>query len=132
LLRFAEVALGAEALAERSGVVIELDPANFAVQHDDRARTRYVGYPIDAGDEIDIVSPLLGVVQGFANDEIALADLVEVLCLGLYQVPTDPERRAALRQAFVQAQIDAIGPRRVCAAAAMVLARPAAGPAAQA
>jgi signal recognition particle receptor subunit beta len=129
LLRFAEVALGAEALAERSGVLVELDPANFAVQHDDRARTRYVGYPIEAGDSIDIVGPLLMVMRRFANDEIALADVAEVLCMGLYQVPTDPGRRAALRQAFTQARLDAIGPRRVCDAAAMVLARPAAGPA---
>lgn len=132
LLRFAEVALGAEALAERSGVLVELDPGNFVVQHDDRARTRYVGYPIEAGDQIDIVAPLLMVVRSFADDEIALADLAEVLCLGLYQVPTDPERRAALRRAFAQAQTDAIGPRRVCDAAGMVLARPAAGPSAPA
>jgi signal recognition particle receptor subunit beta len=129
LLRFAEAALGAEALAERSGVLIELNPGNFAVQHDDRARTRYVGYPIEAGDHIDIVGPLLTVVQGFASDEIALADLAEVLCLGLYQVPTDPDRRAALRHAFMQARSDAIATRRVFDAAAMVLARPAAGPA---
>jgi signal recognition particle receptor subunit beta len=132
LLRFAEVALGAEALAERSGVVIELDPGNFAMQHDERARTRYVGYPIEAGEQIDIVGPLLGVVQGFANDEIALDDLADVLCLGLYQVPADLERRAVLRQAFLQAQVDGSGLRRVCDAAAMVLARAAAGPAARA
>lgn len=123
LLRFAEVALGAEALAERSGVLVELEPSNFAVQHDDRSRTRYVGYPLEAGDQIDIVGPLLAVVQRFAQDEIALADLTEVLCMGLYQVPADPDRRAALRQAFMQAPIDASGPRRVCDAAAMVLAR---------
>jgi signal recognition particle receptor subunit beta len=128
LLRFAEAALGAEALAERSGVLVDLDPSNFAVQHDDRARTRYVGYEVEAGDRIDIVGPLLDVVRRFANDEIALADLVEVLCLGVYRVPTDPERRAALRQAFLQAQVGASGLRRVCDAAAMVLARPAAGP----
>jgi signal recognition particle receptor subunit beta len=128
LLRFAEAALGAEALAERSGVLVELDPANFAVQHDDRARTRYVGYRIEAGDHIDIVGPLLALMQRFSNDEIALADLAEVLCVGLYHVPTDPPRRAALRQAFAQADVDAIGPRRVCDAAARVLARPAAEP----
>jgi signal recognition particle receptor subunit beta len=129
LLRFAEVALGAEALAERSGVLVELDPINFAVQHDDRARTRYVGYALEAGDQIDVVGPLLAVMQHFADDEIALDDLAEVLCLGLYQVPTDPERRAALREAFTKARLDASGPRRVCDAAATILARPAAGPA---
>jgi signal recognition particle receptor subunit beta len=127
LLRFAEVALGAEALAERSNVLVELDPGNFAVQHDDRARTRYVGYSVEAGETIDIVGPLLSVVQRFADDEIALADLAEVLCLGLYQVPTDPERRAALRRAFAQADVRAVGPRRVLDAAVMVLARAAAG-----
>jgi hypothetical protein len=68
-------------------------------------------------------------MQHFADDEIALDDLAEVLCLGLYQVPTDPERRAALREAFTKARLDASGPRRVCDAAATILARPAAGPA---
>jgi signal recognition particle receptor subunit beta len=128
LLRFAEVAIGAEALAERSDVIVALDPANFAVQHDDRARTRYVGYSLEAGDAIDIVGPLLAVMQRFADDEVALADLVEVLCLGLYQVPTDPERRATLRRAFAQAEVRALGPRRVLDAAVLVLARAAAGP----
>jgi signal recognition particle receptor subunit beta len=127
LLSFAEVALGAEALAERAGVLVQLDPANFAIQHDDRARTRYVGYPIASGEILDIVGPLLAVTRRFADDEIALADLAELLCVGLYRVPSDPERRAALRRAFVDAEIVAVGPRRVCEAAARVLARPAAG-----
>jgi signal recognition particle receptor subunit beta len=127
LLRFAEVAIGAEALAERSGVLVELDPANFAVQHDDRERTRYVGHVVEAGDAIDIVGPLFSLAQRFANDEIALADLTEVLCLGLHHVPADGERRASLRRSFAQAEIDALGPRRVRDAAMRILARPAAG-----
>jgi signal recognition particle receptor subunit beta len=127
LLRFAEVAIGAEALAERSGVLVELDPANFAVQHDDRARTRYIGYPVEAGDSIDIVGPLLSIAQRFADDEIALADLAETVCLGLYHVPADGERRAALRRTFAQAEVGAVGPRRIRDAAVTVLARPAAG-----
>ena len=128
LLRFAEIALGAEALAERHGLLVELTPEVFAEQLDatsGRRWTRYIG-ELTAGESIDIVAPLLGLARAFEDDEVALADYREVLCLGLYQVPVTPQRRAELRQAFMDAAIDvdARGARSVRDAAALVLHRP--------
>jgi signal recognition particle receptor subunit beta len=126
MLRFVEAALGAEALAERRGLVVELEPGSFAVQRDEaRTWTRYLGHELAAGDAVDVAGPLLALARRFANDEVALADFTEVLCLGLYRVPEAPERRAALRQAFAELELAEAELRRIRDAASMVLGRPA-------
>lgn len=126
LLRHCEALLGAEALVERHGLVVELTPESFGLQWDDRLRTRYIGHDLEAGDEVDIVGPLLEHCEAFARDEVAIEELVEVLCSGLRHVPRAAERRAALRQAFLDAPDIEPAARRLCAAAAMVLAHAAA------
>ncbi|KIG14736.1 gliding motility protein MglA [Enhygromyxa salina] len=143
--RFAEIALGAVALAERHGLVVDLDPDSFAVQTSvaepgsaepsgasraGRRWTRYVGHALEPGGSIDIAGPVLELARRFATDEIALADYTEILCLGLYHLPADPELRAALRRSFADLALDQaqdIGPRRVRDAALTLLGRPAIG-----
>jgi hypothetical protein len=129
--RFAEVALGAAALAEHHGLIVDLDPDSFAVQTAGRRWTRYVGHGLGHGQAsatLEIGGPVLTLARRFADDEVALADYTEILCLGLYHLPVDPERRAALRRAFAEFTLDDAhdaGPRRVRDAAITLLDRPA-------
>jgi signal recognition particle receptor subunit beta len=123
LARFAEVVVGAEALAETHELLVDLDPAAFVLQTGDRVRTRYVGERLDAGRDLDAVSPVVALAERFESDEPALADFVEILCLGFHYAPRDRERRAALREAFAEAELSSRGARRVRDAVKSVLAR---------
>ncbi|PRQ07244.1 GTP-binding protein [Enhygromyxa salina] len=139
--RYAEIVLGAVALAERHGLLVDLDPGSFAIQtcvaesgptpgatRASRRWTRYVGHSLAPGDAIDIAGPVVDLARRFVADEIALADYTEILCLGLYHLPADPDRRAALRQSFAELTLDQAtdgGPRRVRDAAITLLGRPA-------
>jgi len=128
LARFAEVAVGAEALAESHGLLVALEPAAFALQAGERVRTRYVGERLDAGHELDSIGPILSLASRFEGDEIALADYAEGLCLGFHYAPRSPERRAVLVEALTAALAPGTlgpGPTRVADAARLVLTRPA-------
>ncbi len=125
LARYAEILVGAEALAESSELLVELDPAAFALQAGDRLRTRYVGERLEVGDALDVVGPCVAIAERFAADDVALSDFTEILCLGLHYAPVDAARRAALHEAFGAAKVHSEGAQRLCASARTVLARPA-------
>ena len=124
LARFAEIAVGAEAFAESHGLLVSLEPSAFALQVGERVWTRYIGERLEPGDAQDIVGPILSLAERFANDEIALADYAESLCLGLHHAPRSPERRLALIGAFAAAEPEG-GAMQVAHSASLVLSRPA-------
>lgn len=123
LARFAEVVVGAEALAETHELLVDLDPAAFGLQAGDRLRTRYVGERLEAGRELDSIGPILELAERFAADEIALADYVESLCLGFHYAPRSAKRRAALREQLEAIDPTSAGAAWVCKALQTVLRR---------
>jgi signal recognition particle receptor subunit beta len=125
LSTYAEILVGAEALAERGGLLVELDPAAFGFQTGDRTRTRYLGEGLEHGHALAIVAAVVEQAERFAADETALADFTEILCLGFHYAPLEPQRRADLIAEFDAAALEHPAARHVCAAAGQVLSRPA-------
>ncbi|MCA9697729.1 MAG: hypothetical protein KC431_09415 [Myxococcales bacterium] len=136
LSRYAEVCVGAEALAERHQLLVDLDPGAFAVQEGDRSMTRYLGERLDAVHDANedarwsdvVAGAVLSVAERFARDEIAVADFTESLCLGLHHAPLDEQRRTRLREAFLRGDAPSAAAGKVRLAAARVLRMPAAAP----
>jgi signal recognition particle receptor subunit beta len=128
LARFAEVITGALALAETRDLIVDLDPACFGVQADegDRDRTRYIGERLDAGSTIpDVVEVVFAMVERFGQEQSAIAEFAETLCMGLRSVPIDWERRVALQRQFIVADPPTNAAARVRDHAVMALSRPA-------
>ncbi|EDM80412.1 probable gliding protein mglA [Plesiocystis pacifica SIR-1] len=126
LARFAEACVGAEALAEHHGLLVDLRPECFAVQEGDRARTRYVGDRLDAGDTVEgLARVLLSLADAHAKDEAAVADYCESLCLGFHHAPVDSTRRAALYGDIAEHEPSSAPGRRTQRALLAVLGRPA-------
>ncbi|MFV8756718.1 GTP-binding protein [Nannocystaceae bacterium ST9] len=128
LARYAEVLGGALAIAETRGLLVDLDPAAFAVQADegDRDRTRYLGERIDAGDAIvGLPGLVFGMVERFRGEPMALAEFAETLCLGLQSVPIDWDRRVALQREFIAAEPASPDSARLRDAVVVVLGKPA-------
>lgn len=122
---FAEIIVGAEALAESHKLLVDLDPAAFALQTGDRVRTRYLGERLEVGGELDSVAAIVEQAERFAKDEAAIEDFCEILCLGFHYAPVGGERRAALCEALAAAEVVSPAAARVCDSARRVLARPA-------
>ncbi|MFO7565689.1 MAG: GTPase domain-containing protein [Enhygromyxa sp.] len=118
---YAEVIVGAEALAETHELLVELDPGVFGLQSGDRVRTRYLGERLEAGRDLDSIGPILATAERFAADESALAEYVEILCLGFHYAPQSAERRATLRERLAEAEPRSPGAARLCKALRMVL-----------
>ena len=130
LVRFAEATVGALALAETHGLHLDLEPGAFAVQTGDRPRTRYVGERLEAGDALpDLASAIAGPLAAVGDDELALADFTESLCIGLHHAPSGDQARAAIREDLLAratgTQLGTQAAARALAAAARVLATPA-------
>ncbi len=125
LARYAEIIVGAEALAETHRLIVDLDPAVFGLQTDERVRTRYLGERLDVGVELDVVEAIVAIAERFADDEAAVTDFTEILCLGFHYAPIGLERRAALCEALESVAVASLRVRRVLDAATKVLRRPA-------
>jgi signal recognition particle receptor subunit beta len=125
LSTFAEILVGAEALAERAGLLVDLDPAAFALQTGDRIRTRYLGERLEPGRAPATVAAIVDQAERHANDPAALGDFTEILCLGFHYAPVDSERRASLIAELDAVDIEHPAARQACDAAQQILARPA-------
>ncbi|NVB41839.1 hypothetical protein G6O69_28665 [Pseudenhygromyxa sp. WMMC2535] len=126
IARYAEACVGAAALAEREQLRVDLEPEHFAIQEGDRATTRYIGDALGSGDDPQAVSAaVFAIVARFGEDEGALADFVETLCIGLRHAPLGEEARAALREAFAAPAVAGKQAARIGEAARSILARPA-------
>jgi hypothetical protein len=126
LARYAEVCVGAAALAERHQLIVDLDPANFAVQSGDRPMTRYIGETLEHGErQPGVAEAIIATAERFAADEIGVSDFNEVLCLGFHRAPVDEDQRRALCDELT-AREPRSGPARVLRDAVIrVLSRPA-------
>jgi hypothetical protein len=125
LSTFAEIVVGAEAMAESNALVVTLDPTMFGYQSGDRIRIRYIGDRLTSRRPLDSVGPVVKLAERFAGDEPALAEFTEILCLGFHYAPRGAERRAELCAEFESATVTSANAKRVCDAARRVLSRPA-------